>query len=125
MFLVSSDGYYRVQRAVDGQEKDISTWIPSPLVHQGLNVDNWLRVVAQGEDFHFYINGEAVELCIPNSVFGVSTYSDHCQDGTMLPMLTDSAIPNGKIGVVAQSLDERGVVVDFDDLVVYGPERAS
>ena len=35
-FLVSSDGYYQVQRVVDGEQKLLSDWIPSSLVNQGL-----------------------------------------------------------------------------------------
>jgi hypothetical protein len=38
-----------------------------------------------------------------------------------LDTLVDASIPNGQLGVVAQSLDESGVVVDFDNVVVYGP----
>lgn len=121
MFLISSDGYYQVQRKVNGQERLLSDWIPSPLINQGFDVDNWLRVVARGESFQFYINGEIVDLCIPSSAFGVSTYSDHCVDGEMESHLIDGAMSDGQLGVVAQSFDERGVVIDFDDLLIYGP----
>ena len=122
MFLVSSDGYYQVQRSVAGDQKVLSAWIPSPLVDQGFNVDNWLRVVAQGENFEFFINEQQVDLCVPYSVFGISTYRDTCIDGQMQPVLTDELIGQGQLGVVAQSFDEQGVVVAFDNLLVYGPE---
>lgn len=125
MFLISSDGYYQVQRNINGQQKILSDWIPSPLIEQGLNVENWLRVVAQGDNFRFYINNSAVELCIPDSPFGVSTYSNGCVDGEMRTSLVDGAIGFGQVGVVAQSFRERGVVVDFDDLLIYAPGAAS
>ena len=121
-FMVSSDGYYQVQRVVDGAQKELSTWIPSPLVRQGLDADNWLRVVAVGNQFQFYINGEQVELCIPNSPDGISTYVTDCLDGEMQATLIDESIPTGQIGVVALTLDEPGVEVAYDTMVIYGPE---
>ena len=121
-FLVSSDGYYQVQQVVDGGQKELSTWIPSPLIRQGLDADNWLRVVAVGDQFQFFINGEQVELCIPNSPDGISTYVTDCVDGEMQATLIDDSIPDGQIGVVAMTLDEPGVEVAYDTMVVYGPE---
>jgi hypothetical protein len=126
MFLISSDGYYQVQRNVNGQQKKMSDWIPSSLIKPGMNVDNWLRVVALDDSFRFYINGAPVDLCIPTSISGESTYAgDRCVDGEMQPRLIDAAITYGQVGVVAQSFDERGVVVDFDDLVIYGPRAVA
>jgi hypothetical protein len=90
---------------------------------KGLNVDNWLRVVAQGDQFRFFVNGQQVELCIPESETGLSTYVEACINGTMEPVLTDSAITVGQLGVVAQSFDEDGVLVEFDNVLVYGPEQ--
>jgi hypothetical protein len=124
LFLVSSDGYYQVRRAVQAEDHVISDWIPSPLVRQGMNVSNWLRVVAQGDQLRFYINNEPVELCIPDTPGAVSTFADRCIDGQMQPMLTDDALPVGQIGVIAQALLEPGVVVEFDNVLVYGPGAA-
>lgn len=121
LFLVSSDGYYRVVRAFNREQTELSTWIPSPAVNQGLNVTNWLRVVAKGDQFQFYINGQQVQLCIPDDPTQKSTYTTACLGGKMLDSLVDDSIPNGQIGVAAQTFDEAGVVVDFDNLVVYGP----
>jgi hypothetical protein len=125
MFLVSSDGYYQVRRKVQGIEKELSTWIASPLVNQGLGTTNHLRVVGTADRFRFYINGQPVQLCVPNNPEGVSTYSlDQCIEGTMVDTLVDDAISSGHLGVVAQSLDEPGVVVDFDNFVVFAPQPA-
>jgi hypothetical protein len=121
LFLVSSDGYYQVLRAVNGEQKEISTWIPSALIRQGLNAENWLRVVAQGNSFQFYINDEPVELCIPDDPAGVSTYVNECIGGQMLPLLVDNSIADGRIGVIARTFDEPGVVVEFDNVLVVGP----
>jgi hypothetical protein len=40
----------------------------------------------------------------------------------MLDVLVDSTIPEGQIGVVIQTLDEPGVVVNFDNVMVVGPQ---
>lgn len=121
LFLISSDGYYQARREVDGMEKTLSEWIPSPLVNQGLGAINEIRVVARGDTFQFYINGELVELCIPNDPDGVSTYADSCIDGQMLPELVDDSIAEGRLGVIAVAFDEPGVEVDFDNVLVFGP----
>jgi hypothetical protein len=124
LFLISSDGYYRVVRSFNHEQKELSTWIPSPAVIQHTGVTNRLRVVAKGDQFQFFINGQQVALCIPDDPTARSTYSEQtgeCTGGKMLDTLADSSIPNGQIGVAAETFDEAGVVVDFDNLVVYGP----
>jgi hypothetical protein len=121
MFLVSSDGYYRVLRSFNHEQKELSTWVPSVAINQGLNVTNRLRVVAKGNQFQFYINGQQVQLCVPDDLNGKSTYKTACVGGTMLDRLVDDSIANGQIGVAAETFNESGVVVDFDNLIVSGP----
>jgi hypothetical protein len=121
VFFISSDGWYQVRREVDGEEKLLSDWVPSPLVNQGLDASNDIRVVAQGDTFQFYINGELVELCIPNDPAAISTYADSCIEGQMLPELVDDSIAEGQLGVIALTFDEPGVEVDFDNVLVFGP----
>lgn len=120
LFLISSDGYYRVVRSFNREQKDLSTWIPSEAIHQGVDARNWLRVTAKGDHFQFYINDQQVQLCIPDDLNAASTYTTECVKGQMVDMLVDGMIPNGQIGVAAQTFDEAGVIVDFDNLVVYG-----
>lgn len=125
MFMISSDGYYRVVRYLDGVEKVISLWIPSDAVEQGIGATNWLRVVAKGDQFQFFVNNQLVQLCIPDDPNAESTYNEfkkECVGGQMLDTLVDNTIPDGQIGVAAQSFTESGVIVDFDNLVIYGPE---
>lgn len=122
-FLVSSDGYYQVGRVLNGQFRELSTWIPSPLVRQGIGEANALRVVARGDRMRFYVNDQRVALCIPNNPAAQSTYlMETCIDGTMQDVLVDASIPNGRIGVTAQTIvgAEAGVVAEFDDLIVLG-----
>ncbi len=123
LFEISSDGYYRVLRSFINDQKELSTWIPSPIINQHIGATNFLRVNAKGDHFQFFINNQQVQLCIPDDPNGVSTFpaTGDCIGGKMLDTLIDASIPNGQLGVVAQSLDEQGVVIDFDNVVVYGP----
>ncbi len=124
-FMISSDGYYQVMRVLDGQQKIISDWIPSPAIQGGLGVSNWLRVVAVNDQFTFYINGQPAFLCLPDNPEGASTYNEllgGCVSGQMVSALADSTIPSGRLGVIVHAYDEPGVVVDFDHFVVYGPD---
>lgn len=141
LFMVSSDGYYAVQRVLNGARREISTWIPTfadvpeldgLTVNQGLNAENELRVVARGDTFEFYINGVRAALCLANDPAAQSTYyeffdtpEERCTGGSIVYSLTDASIPHGQLGVAAQSFDlpdgERAVTVEFLHMVVFNP----
>lgn len=124
-FMISSDGYYQVVRVLDGQQKIISDWIPSPAIRGGLGVSNWLRVVASGDQFRFYINDQPAALCLPDNPDGTSTYNERlggCVGGQMADALTDNSTPFGRLGVIVHAFSQPGVTVDFDHVIVYGPE---
>jgi hypothetical protein len=124
-FLVSSDGYYSVMRAVNDDQRWLSNWIDTPLVNQGIGVVNRLRVVASGDEFRFWINGEPALVCIPNNPDAESTYvMGTCVEGTMLDVLRESSLASGQIGVVALTFGEPDVVAEFDDVVIYSPEAS-
>jgi hypothetical protein len=129
-FLISADGWYRLERVIDGGSPEIiSDWIASPLVNQGLGAINRLRVVARGDQFRFYVNDQPVQLCIPDDPTAQSTINPldgSCMDGAMLDTLTDASIPNGQIGVSAQSTQTggEGVAAAFDNLLIYAPEAS-
>jgi hypothetical protein len=130
LFLISSDGYYQVFRQLNGapgdqRQKELSTWIPSPAVNTGIGAVNKLRVVGSGNRFQFYINGQPMKLCVPDDPNGASTYDEaksEC-DGRMVDTLVDNSISYGRLGVVAGALDDPGVVADFDNFIVSGPEK--
>lgn len=126
LFLVSSDGYYQVSRAINGRQKELSTWIASDAIQQGLNVVNRLRVVAQGDEFRFFVNDTALSLCIPadpNAQSTVNSLTGECLGGAMRDSLIDDTILAGQIGVSARSTMSggEGVVAAFDNLLVYAP----
>ncbi len=126
-FFISSDGYYRVSRVVNGETKVLSNWHPSEAINQGINVRNRLRVVAYNDRFRFHINDQAAPLCIPNDPDGESTPNNvtgECQGGRWSQVLVDDSIAVGRIGVTVRvDLGQPpGVVVLFDNVLVYGPE---
>lgn len=124
LFLISSDGYYRVIRRLNGERRVLSEWIDTPLINQGLGAANDLRVVAQGSTLAFYINGERVPLCIPDDPAALSTYSaGQCIGGAMQDTLTDTTIPDGQLGgvLIATEGGAPEVAVEFDYLLVYAP----
>ncbi|HUN08148.1 MAG TPA: hypothetical protein PLQ56_16180 [Aggregatilineales bacterium] len=123
LFLISSDGFYRVVRSVNGLQRELSTWIPSAVIRQGLGVTNTLRVLAQGDQFRFVVNGTPMLFCVPNNPDGLSTFTRDgiCQDGQMVDTLIDTSIPAGRVGVVAQAYSQSGVVASFDHVILSGP----
>jgi hypothetical protein len=123
-FLISSDGYYQVNRVVNNVTKELSTWIASDVIQQGVGETNQIRVVGRGDQFQFYINDQLVELCIPDDPEAKSTYTGECMAGQMLTTLTDSTHVYGRLGLTVITLDEPDVVVDFDQVVVYSPTTA-
>lgn len=121
-FHISSDGYYRVVRTVGGVSKDLSAWIRSDLINLGIGGVNTIRVVGQGASFQFFINGQQVQVCIPDTPTGTSTYSaGQCVGGQMLDTLTDSALTTGQIGVTVTTPDAPDVEAAFDNVVVLQP----
>jgi hypothetical protein len=127
LFLISSDGYYRVSRVINGQARIVSDWIDSPAVRLGIGSVNTLRVVGQGDRFAFYINGVRVPLCIPTAPDGISTYAlGECIGGALVDTLVDASIAVGRVGVGAVSTEsgESGVQVAFEQFIVSAPNAA-
>ena len=122
LFLVSSDGYYKVERVLNGESKEISLWIPSPIVNQGIGAVNSLRVIAQGNQFQFFVNDQQVELCLPENPDGFSTLDGegNCM-GNMTATWVDDSIANGQLGVAVVTLDAPNFAVEFDNVLIVGP----
>lgn len=127
-FLLGSDGYYQVVRSLNGEERVLSNWIETESINTGIGAENQLRVVGRGGSFQFYANDQLLLLCIPDDPNALSTYfNGNCVDGTMMDTLVDASFPSGRLGVIAMTIQgsDTGVVVDFDNLLVYAPETAS
>jgi len=126
IFRVRSDGSYRVSRAIDGKQEDLSTntdpeRFRSPLA-VGLNWMNDLRIVAKGDRFQFYINGQQLTLCPKGSDKRSTWDGERCvsNGGQTALELVDSTFADGRIALSIYENTEK-VAVDFDNLVMIAP----
>jgi hypothetical protein len=120
-FIVTSDGYYRLAKAVDGVEREISTYIPSNAILTDFGAGNTIRVQGIDDTFRFWINDEPVQLCLADDPDGASTYSGGECFGTMADTYTDATHAAGRIGLIGVSGMEPDVSVVFDNLVILQP----
>ncbi len=129
VFYISSDGYYRVKRMIDGEPKFLSAWNFSEDIQQGLGEKNHLRIVGYEDRFQFYINGMRVALCIPASDNAESTPlpNGECRGGSWQSTLIDDAHTAGRIGMIVEAdvVQPVGLVVEFDNVLIYGPRPFS
>lgn len=97
IFEISSDGYVWIgwcaNACTEAQALINGGWFQSPAIQQGLNRQNFLRVVAEGPSMVFYVNGIEVGR------------------------LTDPTLASGDIGLFVETLGEPGVRVQFDDFI--------
>lgn len=127
IFIVSNDGYYALGKydEVAGGMSLVTVWHNSEgLINTGLNADNRVRVVGRGNQFQFFINGRAVELCIPNPGERPTGNSADCQ-GQRVSVWQDSAYPTGKLGVVVRTDRSAGTVAEFDAFTVIMPRTGT
>lgn len=136
IFNVSSDGYYSLTKVKDGVRETVSTWVQSPVVIQnepdrnGLiarsNIVTEIRVVARGDQYRFFLNGEPVPLCLRGTnEFSMWADMAHCVEGGELTYIyEDSAFGQGRIALAAGSSADLSdaVVVAFHDVVIVGPD---
>lgn len=126
-FKLRGDGAYRVERLQAGKLDVLSEWQIAPQALSGLGAFNRLRVVAQGDQFRFYVNDLPVLLC-PKGEDRRSTWnglrSSACLSNNQqtAEFLIDSAFKTGKIalGAVAGQ-GASGFRVAFDTVIVIAP----
>ena len=127
-FLISSDGYYSLWRIAERGTEVLSAWIASDAIRQGLSAENSIRVIAEGPRYQFYVNGVRLALCLPDEPGAASTFAaGECIDGSMQDSYRADAAAVGRLGLIAQSTAAGGggVVVRFDNLIVYSPGGSS
>lgn len=95
-FDITGNGLYMVERrAVDGTwTRLVREWTPTAAINQGLNVANRLKVIANGADLTFYVNG------------------------ILLTQLSDTSLSDGYIALDAGSFAGTALQVSFDNLIV-------
>jgi hypothetical protein len=126
-FFISTDGYYKLIRVVDNVERTLSNWHTTDSIYTGAGVVNQIRVVGVDDLFQFYVNGDVIELCIPDHPANESTPLENgeCLGGTWRITLVDDSLPSGHLAVALQSDPSPEMTVEFDNVVVYGPQPIS
>lgn len=101
LFEISSDGYAWVglcKNGCLGEDDQLallgSWWFPAGAIRQGLNQTNQLRIVADGPNMAFFVNG--IEL----------------------GRIRDGALTEGDIALVVESLGQGDVAIAFDNVRV-------
>jgi hypothetical protein len=98
LMRISGDGFYAIHRIVDGQFEALVDWETSAVINQG-DALNRLRVVCEGSNLTFFVNGE------------------------LLAEATDTTYTEGDIGLGATTYEaEQRTEIHFDNLVASVPD---
>lgn len=124
IFCITADGYYSLAKVRGGVQEKVSDWGMTSAIRLGA-MPNEIRVVGQGDEFRFFVNGESALLCLKgenlNSMWigpGV------CVDGgTLTDVYRDGTFVQGRIALAAGTIDGSAVAVAFDDLLIVGPDQ--
>jgi len=122
MFKVRGDGAYHIEQAINGQTVDLSAPHQAQSFALGASGVNRLRVVAVGDRFQFYLNGQLLTLC-PKGKDKFSTWSgDKClsNGGQASTTLIDSTVGQGQIALGILD-DQSPIQVAFTDLAILSP----
>jgi len=97
VFFISGDGYYSIQKTVDGHYEILVDWTSSDVIERG-NAGNHLQVICDGPDLTLFVNGER------------------------LATATDSTYTTGDIAFAAVTYEEDSFTeIHFDNFVVREP----
>jgi len=94
--VIASDGYYGIGKVADGSQEYITDGLPSTDLVSS-NSTNHIRFDCVGSSLSLYING------------------------TLAETVSDSDYSAGDVGLMAGTFDTAGVVISFDNFVVYEP----
>lgn len=100
VFMISSDGYYRLEKLVDGEWEQIIKWTESSAVNTGEGSLNRFGVLAQGTKFRLFVNDVLI---------------DEAEDDTF---------DSGNIGLAVGSFGEAGIEIAFDNIDLWELEPA-
>lgn len=126
LFKISSDGYYSLAKVENEVQEVISDWGMSDSIHQGNGV-NQIRVVALGDSFRFYVNGQPIPLCLKGE-YANSMWAGpgECRTSELTYVYRDDDFHQGRVALMAGAsadLESGDVVIAFDDLLMVGPEK--
>lgn len=95
LFAGSHDGYYTLQKMVDGEWDDLIAWTPSGAIQVGADAQNQLALLVEENHFTLLINGDQVAT------------------------VEDNTFERGYIALAAGSFDEGDVIIAFDDFTLW------
>ena len=125
VFRISADGYYSLTKVRNGVQEKISDWGISDAIIQG-EMANVIRVVARGDEFRFFINGQPVPLCMKGenetSMWANWEGPGICFTDELRYVYKDGAFTQGRVALTAGTIDGSEIRVAFDDLVIVGPD---
>jgi hypothetical protein len=101
LFSVSSDGYYVVKKLADGEWNNLIEWTETDAADTGSRSTNRLMILAEGDQFAFFINDELVAE------------------------LEDDSYSEGAIALVAGTLDDYEVDIAFDNFTLWPVEAGA
>jgi len=125
VFLISNDGFYQVLRGntETNQVEPVTIWHDSQgMLNTGIGAENTIRVVGEGNQFQFFLNGESAQLCIPNEGEQPTGNSLDCL-GEETFVWEDDAYTNGQLGVILNGATQAGDIVEFDNFSVIFPRE--
>jgi hypothetical protein len=93
LFGIASDGMAIIQRNQDEEWTDLTPWVTTDAIHQGV-ATNRLRVECMGDQLRLYVNDQLVVEA------------------------QDDAWASGDVGLVAATLDQDALEVRFDNLII-------
>lgn len=123
-FFISADGYYSLVKRENGTLRDISTWGTSDAIAAG-QAANRIRILAKGDTFSFFVNGEPMPLCLAggNAFSMWNPLTGACQTSELVTTYRDPDFTQGGVALAAGSSVDLSapVVIAFDDLTLVGP----
>ncbi len=94
-FAIDGEGYFMVGKYVDGEWMVLVDWQESDALDSGPDASNDLAVICIDNELSFYANGE------------------------LLTTVVDDSFAEGQIALFAETFDEGGMDIRFDDLSVW------
>jgi hypothetical protein len=121
-FRINDDGYYWLIKVRDGVHEEISAEGFSDAIHR--DAANEMRIVAQGDKFRFFVNGQPMPLCLKgenlNSMFSAPGVC--FPGGELTYVFKDKAFTQGRVALVVGTMDGSEISVAFDDALIVGPD---
>lgn len=94
-YSISSDGYYRLDRKLDGEWTALASWTENSAINTGENSFNMLGLLAEGDEITLLVND------------------------VLLTSVVDATFADGGIGPTVGSYEDAGVEIAYDDLMLW------